>query len=297
MGDSGIASRLLEVRQRVEQAAEGRPVRLVAVSKTKPMEDILAAYSAGQRHFGENYAQELVDKAGQLPSDIQWHYIGAIQTNKLKALARVPNLFAVETLDSSRHADALNTAVQAALAGHSQQSMESLESGNSRGMGSSGSGRAEPLRVFVQVNTSGEDSKHGVEPEAALALARHITEQCPALRLAGLMSIGSASADPALDFTRLAEVARQVAEALGAGPLELSMGMSSDFEAAVSTARSLFLSVPVYLHLLSLPSLLSLLHDLGLMDIDSPRKHQRSSWQYDFWGPRIPGQIKTVPLS
>ena len=110
--------------------------------------------------------QELLDKSPKLPGDIQWHFIGHLQSNKAKALVEgVPGLAMVETVDSERLANKLSGAAEA-------------------------QGRP-ALPVMVQVNTSGEASKSGVEPgEACVALARHISESCPGLRLAGLMTIG-----------------------------------------------------------------------------------------------------------
>lgn len=84
-----------------------RQVRLVAVSKTKGPELVQEAYDAGQRVFGENYVQELVGKAPVLPTDIQWHFIGHLQSNKVKMLVEgVPNLHAIETVDSDKVGDA-----------------------------------------------------------------------------------------------------------------------------------------------------------------------------------------------
>ena len=101
----------------------------MAVSKTKSPEEILAVYPAGQRHFGENYVQELVRKYPALPSDIRWHFIGHLQSNKCKDVARVPGMWCVETVDSLRLALKLDRACEAA-------------------------GRPEPLGVMIQVNTS-----------------------------------------------------------------------------------------------------------------------------------------------
>lgn len=89
--ESVAVQALRNVMQRVSQASEraNRPasqVRLVAVSKTKPVELVQEVYDAGHRHFGENYVQELIDKAPQLPQDIKWHFIGHLQSNKAKAL-------------------------------------------------------------------------------------------------------------------------------------------------------------------------------------------------------------------
>ena len=130
-----IAKNLHSVISAIKSASSlyQRPVRLVAVSKLFPPEDIQAAYDAGHRHFGENYIQELAGKASALPNDIKWHFIGALQSNKCKALAeKVPNLWCVETVDSRKKAHL-------------------LEAGTVAG------GREESLRVFIQVNTSGEE--------------------------------------------------------------------------------------------------------------------------------------------
>lgn len=154
--------------------------RLVAVSKLHPPSAIMAAYAkAGQRHFGENYVQELLDKSHVLPREIQWHFIGALQSNKAKSLAAVPNLFAVETLESSKAADQLEKCLS-----------------------QNPSVRDTPLRVFIQVNTSGEENKAGLPPligsdasttaaSPVYALAKHLISKCPHLLFAGVMTIGS----------------------------------------------------------------------------------------------------------
>lgn len=216
-GQRGVAQALKDVAQRMELAASksGRTkqARLVAVSKTKPVEAVQEAYDAGHRTFGENYVQELLDKAPQLPKDIKWHFIGHLQSNKVKALVEgVPNLSMVETVDSAKLADRLDRAV-------------------------AGAGRQEPLSVAVQVNTSGEESKHGAEPADVVALAAHVARSCPHLRLAGLMTIGMPdySSRPE-NFECLEKCRDEVAAELGLNPgdLELSMGMSGDFEAAIA---------------------------------------------------------------
>lgn len=121
----------------------------------------------------------------------------------------MPNLWAVESVDSVKLANKLNAASEA----H----------------------RDEPLGVYVQVNTSAEDQKGGVEPAEAAALAAHIRDECPHLRLVGLMTIGKLGSPAAVYFERLAETRAKVADTLGLDvtALELSMGMSSDFELAI----------------------------------------------------------------
>jgi pyridoxal phosphate enzyme (YggS family) len=203
-----------QVLARVEAAAArvSRPrPRLVAVSKTKPAATVAEAYAAGQRDFGENYVQELLDKAPALPADVRWHFIGHLQSNKARVLVEgVPGLAMVETVDSEKLASRLNAAA-------------------------AGAGRP-PLAVLVQVNTSGEASKHGVAPADAPALAAHVAARCTHLRLAGLMTIGQPDyTSRPENFECLAACRRAVAAATGfpEAELELSMGMSGDFEAAI----------------------------------------------------------------
>ncbi|KAI9099296.1 hypothetical protein DFS34DRAFT_617077 [Phlyctochytrium arcticum] len=213
---SDIQHSLAETLDKISTVSKTRdstlthPVRLVAVSKTKPVEDLWAAYQAGQRHFGENvslYVQELVEKAAVLPKDINWHFIGTLQSNKCKLLAGISNLWAVETIDGIKKADAMNKAW---------------------------TNSTSPLNVFLQVNTSGESSKSGVDPAETEAAVAHIRSACPNLHLRGLMTIGSidhsASADANPDFKVLSDLASRLG---GEKPLELSMGMSGDFEAAI----------------------------------------------------------------
>ncbi|KAJ2718302.1 hypothetical protein GGI07_005808 [Coemansia sp. Benny D115] len=189
----------------------GADARLVAVSKYKPASDIQAAYDAGQRHFGENYVKELLEKAPQLPSDIKWHFIGNLQRNKCKMLAAIPNLWAVETIDSEAKARTMDAAWSSA-------------------------GHAAPLNVFIQVNTSAEQSKGGVEADSVVQVAKAVHNSCPSLRLLGLMTIGSVEGShtrPNPDFLALAQLRDQVNAELGVAGLELSMGMSGDFEHAL----------------------------------------------------------------
>jgi len=216
------------------QRAHDLPV-LVAVSKYKPVEDILACYEYEQRDFGENYVNELVEKASQLPADARWHFIGTLQSNKCKTLAAIPNLYAIQTLDSAKKATSLQKGLP--------------------------QNRTEPLNVSIQVNTSGEEAKSGLPPLSpsqenlhkteVVALAIHILENCPLLRLRGLMTIGSieqshaSDNEPNRDFETLVNTAAMLESILNDrvaeagrwggpdGKLELSMGMSTDFESAI----------------------------------------------------------------
>lgn len=209
-----VVQRLEGVIDRVKEASKSsdKEVRLVAVSKTKPAWMIQSAYDVGQRHFGENYVQELLDKSVALPKDIRWHMIGHLQSNKAKSLVKgVEGLYCVETLDSTKLATILDRACAEI--------------------------KRAPLHVYVQVNTSQEASKHGVTPEGCIDIAKHVIETCPNLRLSGLMTIGMPDyTSTPENFRCLASCRDELCDALGLSQedVELSMGMSSDFELAIS---------------------------------------------------------------
>ncbi|KAM1797148.1 hypothetical protein ACFX11_037296 [Malus domestica] len=214
--DGVAAAALRSVLQRIQQAAEksarkAQDIRVVAVSKTKPVSLLRQVYEAGHRCFGENYVQEIVEKAPQLPEDIEWHFIGNLQSNKVKPLLTgVPNLAMVESVDDEKIANRLDHVV--------------------------GSIGRKPLKVLIQVNTSGEESKFGVEPSGCVELAKHVTSGCPNLEFCGLMTIGMLDyTSTPENFETLANCRTEVCKALGIPEeqCELSMGMSSDFELAI----------------------------------------------------------------
>lgn len=194
-----------------QQCGKGN-ARLVCVSKTKPIENIQSLYDAGYRHFGENYFQELVEKAPLLPKDISWHFIGHLQSSKASKLIKdVPNLEMLETLDTIKLANKLNNACESV---------------------------GKILNVLVQVDTSGEETKSGVSPGSELIeLVSYITTKCNSLTLKGLMTIGAPD-DPTC-FDKLVSCRDEVSQLLGSNienseELELSMGMSSDYDVAIT---------------------------------------------------------------
>jgi PLP dependent protein len=196
-----IAANLAAVTARIESAARraGRDpsaVTLVAITKTKPLEDVLAAWAAGVRHFGENRVQEAEAKFPHLPPGAGKHLVGPVQSNKANRAARVASvLHAIDSVDIARRL--------------------------ARAAGVEG----RRLAVYVEVNTGGEESKAGVSPAGAPALVEAV-RVLPELDLVGLMAI------PPPGETRPHFVAlRRLAESLGLAGL--SMGMSDDFEAAV----------------------------------------------------------------
>ncbi|KAL0207234.1 hypothetical protein P9112_011862 [Eukaryota sp. TZLM1-RC] len=194
-----------DICQRLQQAAMDRQTRptLVAVSKTKSQSLIQKLYDFGHRDFGENYAQELCEKASALPNDITWHFIGPCQSNKVKSVAQISHLV-VHTIDRVKIA--------------SKFSEEASRLGK-------------VIPVFVQVNISSEASKSGVLPgEEALELCRFVLEHCTYLKLNGLMTIGKIGDVSA--FEALRNLADTIALKLG-HDMQCSMGMSGDFEDAV----------------------------------------------------------------
>lgn len=221
----GVGLALRSVTARVKDATAKRSSdlpktipRLVAVSKLKPADCIIEAYEHGQRHFGENYVQELIEKSNnpkiQELEDIRWHFIGHLQSNKCNNIVGVPNLFMIETVDSTKLATTLNSS-------WGKQN------------------KTKPLNVMVQVNTSKEESKSGCSSDKCVDLVEHIISHCAHLKFSGLMTIGemnydwSQGANP--DFICLIECRKNVCEKLGISleDVELSMGMSNDFEKAI----------------------------------------------------------------
>lgn len=212
-----IGFNMQAVRQRVADAARacGRDpaaVGLIAVSKTFGADAVAAAHACGQRVFGENYVQEAVDKIVALASlGLEWHFIGPIQSNKTRQIAE--NFAWVHSVDRAKIAERLSAARPDALA---------------------------PLQVCIQINIGDENTKSGVAPADAPALARAIAA-LPRLKLRGLMTIPPASDDPAQQrryFAELRKLKEQLAMA-GVALDTLSMGMSADLEAAIAEGATL----------------------------------------------------------
>ncbi|MCA9627602.1 MAG: YggS family pyridoxal phosphate-dependent enzyme [Myxococcales bacterium] len=222
MGDTSVASRLLAVRARIQEAAQraGRDpagVKLLAVSKKQPSAAIREAYGAGQRDFGESYAQELASKADELGDlgDIRWHMIGHLQRNKAKLV--VPRVVRVCSVDSPRLLRELHKQVEA---------MRDTVWKN------------KVLEILLEVNLAAEVSKSGVAPELVPELLS-VAETLSGLRVRGLMAIPprSENSDEArASFERL----RALRDELGGVDRlpELSMGMSGDLEPAIAAGST-----------------------------------------------------------
>jgi pyridoxal phosphate enzyme (YggS family) len=212
----GVTEQLLEVRRRIERAAreasrDPSSVALLAVSKGHPAARLREAYAAGQRLFGENYAQELLAKARELADleDLGFHFIGHLQRNKVKDVVRAARV--IETVDRIELATEID-----------KRSTSSID-------------------VLLEVNVGGEAQKAGCAPDAVAGLLRAVSALSN-LRVIGLMTIPPADDDPEASrphFARLRTLAAELrAGGLDPGP-HLSMGMSHDFEIAIAEGATL----------------------------------------------------------
>ncbi len=189
-------------------------VTLIAVSKTKPVELLQKAYNAGARDFGENKVQEIMDKYDKLPSDIRWHMIGHLQTNKVKYIA--DKVYMIHSVDSLKLATEIN-----------KQAIKVRR----------------VIPVLIEVNIAGEDSKFGIEPSGCEELIRSI-HTMPGIAVKGLMAVPP--------FVEDAEDNRQYFQALKQLSVDimqknidnvcmdfLSMGMSGDYTVAIEEGSNL----------------------------------------------------------
>ena len=214
-----IASNLQDIQGRIRSAAlaagrEPASVRLVAVSKTRPAGDVIQAHQAGQVVFGENYVQELVTKAAEISEALEWHFIGHLQSNKVRQLAGLVTMI------------------------HSVDRL-SLAEEVSRQWGRLGL----CCDILIQVNLSGETTKSGTTEAEALQLARSVSV-LPHVRIRGLMTMPPFFDDPEAArpfFAELLRLSRRIAaEGIPRVEMrELSMGMSGDFEAAIREGATL----------------------------------------------------------
>ena len=213
-----IDARLQQVRVRIDAACrsanrEPGEVGLVAVSKRHPAAAVLAAQAAGQRVFGENRVQELAAKAIELQgAELEWHFIGSLQTNKVRELLAVEGLTLLHSMDRRKLADELH------------KELERID---------------RKLAVLLQVHATDEPSKHGCPPEQVAALLRHVVEQCPRLEVRGLMAMGPLEGDPKPVFAAVASLRAELQKATGLPLPVLSLGMSGDLELAVAAGSTM----------------------------------------------------------
>ena len=199
------------------QTCANRGAVLVAVSKTKPVETIMELYALGQRDFGENYVQELVGKAEQLPQDIRWHFIGHLQRNKVKQLA--PFVHLIHGVDSLRLLEEISRQGQRV-------------------------GRI--IDVLLQVHVADETTKFGLEPSEVIELLESPdVHRCAWARLSGLMGMTTLTGDKEKVRTEFRTL-RQLHARIGKTYFDrrpewhtLSMGMSGDFELALDEGSNM----------------------------------------------------------
>lgn len=220
-GAGSISSNLSLLRARIAELARasGRAanaVRLIAVSKTHPVDSLRAAFAAGQRDFGESTVQEALPKIAALaPHDIEWHFVGHLQTNKAKF---VPGRFAwLHSLDSAKLAARLARAAQ---------------------------DNAARVNVLIEVNVTGDPAKHGVAPADLAPLLEAVLREAPTgILLRGLMTIGpypSNEDETRRCFARLRELRDEQRAQFGLPDFtELSMGMSDDYAAAIAEGATM----------------------------------------------------------
>ncbi len=210
---SHIAPQLAEIIGKIESAAEksGRKrgdVRLIAVSKTFPVSDILEAWNAGQRLFGENKVQELENKVPALPSDIDWHLIGHLQSNKS---AKAVNLASwIHSVDSAK------------LLRHLQRHAEAAQ---------------KKIKILLELNVSGEESKEGLSEEKDINEAVETLLASQWLDFRGLMTMAPLAAGESerrAVFSKLREKRDALSQTYKIALPELSMGMSNDFAEAIA---------------------------------------------------------------
>lgn len=215
MAKPNLSIRMHELRQRISAAEEacGRPkgaVQLLAVSKGQPLEALIGAYQRGQRQFAENYLQEALFKQKQLGHfDIDWHFIGPIQSNKCKLIAALFDW--VHTVDRFKIAELLNEYRPIGLP---------------------------PLNVCIQVNVSGESSKSGISPVELPGFVEEFSKW-PRLRLRGLMAIPEPTKDKEKQRVNLSCLKNLKDQVKPCGMDTLSMGMSDDLEAAIEEGSNM----------------------------------------------------------
>ncbi len=212
-----LAQNLAAIEARIEAVAgkhSRKPgeVRLVAVSKTHPAEAIREVFEAGQRAFGESRVQEALPKLEALPREIEWHFIGHLQTNKIRKVVDRFSLF--HGVDNQNLALQMNR-----IAGE---------------LGAT-------ANVLLEVNVSGEESKFGFDPQTLSAALEDLLP-LPFLRIQGLMTMAPYSDDPETSrpfFSKLRELRDRLAVETGNPLPELSMGMSGDFEQGIAEGATI----------------------------------------------------------
>jgi len=204
-----VISKVEAARLRV---SEHHIVKIVGISKYSSSKDVKFLYEAGQRAFGENKVQDLKQKSAELEDlPLEWHFVGRLQKNKINNLIDL-NPTLIQSLDSLELAEELN---------------KKLEAKNKK------------LSCLLQINSAKEDSKTGVMPEDAIEVYKKVLETCPNIRLKGVMSIG-AHVEDRETIQNSFKITKDIFDSLKAhGAKYCSMGMSNDFELAISCGSNM----------------------------------------------------------
>lgn len=213
MKKTDLESRLLSLKEELGSST------LVAVTKYSPIEDVVLAYECGQKDFGENRVQDLREKAEGFVqrnlNEVRWHFIGNLQSNKVKELLGIPNLYSIHSVSSMKIVDEL--------------------------MKREGEFKGSELKLFFQLNTSHEDEKSGFDSLSEMIEAmKHLQSyRSKKLVIHGLMTMGSIRAEDFKEaakasFALLKEARGQCEKELGLQDLKLSMGMSQDYQLALA---------------------------------------------------------------
>jgi pyridoxal phosphate enzyme (YggS family) len=211
-----------EIESQVNKTCEKyhrNSIKILAVSKTFPLGNALELYEYGVRDFGENYAQELKSKQEELDktkySDIRWHFIGHLQSNKVKYLAEY--VYAIHSVDSLKLAQEI--------------SKQAIKFGR----------QINPIKILLQVHTSGEESKSGINPNELIDITKEIIK-LEGIELIGLMTITALTDDPierVPEFQLLEKLLFEINQNLNLNLTELSMGMSDDYEYAIENGSTM----------------------------------------------------------
>jgi len=207
---AGIAQAIKEIRAHLPQH-----VTLVCVSKFQPVEAIREAYAAGERHFGESRVQELKSKVAQLPADIHWHFIGHLQTNKVRDLLKL-RPYLIQSVDSEHLLKAIND--EAAKQGIIQD-------------------------VLLEIHTAKEDTKTGLTAESVMVILDHSRSFMHSIRIRGLMTM-STNTDEENEIRRCFNLAKSLNDQINRQIVNrpfvnLSIGMSDDYKIAIECGSTM----------------------------------------------------------
>ncbi len=207
-----VREKILEACQKADR--DPSEVTLISVSKTKPIDQLMEAYQAGSRDFGENKVQEIMDKYDAMPQDVKWHMIGHLQRNKVKYI--IDKVCLIHSVDSFRLAQEISIQAQK---------------------------KRVPANILIEVNVAGEESKFGVSTEDVLPLVEQ-SASLPNIKVCGLMTIAPFVENPE-ENRKYFRILKQISIDIGRKNIDnvnmeiLSMGMTNDFQVAIEEGATM----------------------------------------------------------